>query len=217
MSMGRGETLGRVIGVGAVVGAAMVLGACQPLPGSTGGRVDPVGTTRAEASDPQVLPSALFEFSDRVSEQLARDLRGIRDLQGDQKLTIVFGDIRNRTGIVPTSDFEAFQTRVRGRLMQSGVVRDNVRFVEVRERVDDLIQRETGTAGRKQARSEGRYLERSELDPATTYFLNGDMFRVDRGGERVNLYLLNYTLVNMQDGAIVWQNTPYEIKQRAGY
>jgi hypothetical protein len=203
--------------VGVSTGLMLLAGGCQsPPPGSTGGRLDPAGTTRAEANDPQVLPSALFEFSDRVSEQLATDLRGIPELQG-QKVTVVFGDIMNKTGIVPSSDFEAFRTRIRGRLMQSGVVRQDVRFVEMRQRVDNLIQRETGKAGREQASRDGRYLERKELDPSSTYFLNGEMYRVDRGGERVNLYLLNYTLTKMDDGAIVWQNTPYEIKQRAGY
>ena len=201
-----------------VWGAVLALGGCaQPPRGDTGGRVDVTRTTPAERNDPQVLPAALFEFSDAVSQQLVADLRTIPELNTGSRIKVVFGDIVNKTGIVPTSDFEAFRTRIRGSLMQSGRVRETTRFVEMRQRMDDLIRRETGRAATEQANREGRYVERKDLDPASTYFLNGEMYRVDRGNDRVNVYMLNFTLTKMDDGTIIWQNSPYEVKQQRGW
>jgi hypothetical protein len=199
-------------GVVVVVGTlAAVLGACTPPTGSTGGRVDPTRTTRAEAGSAQVLPASLFEFSDKVAQQLAADMKQVPALNGEFRQTVVFGNLVNKTGVVPTSDFEAFRTRVRGSLMQSQNVLKNVRFVENKANVDANIRRETGRSA--DLLGEGRRNERAELDPANTYFLDGEMYRVDRGQASVNLYMLSYTLTNMASGEIIWQNAPYEVKQ----
>ena len=193
--------------------AGLVLGlaGCQPPKGGTGGRVDVSRSTHAERSDPQVLTGSLFEFGDQVSQQLARDLKEVPDLNGEHKVTVVFGDIVNKTQIVPTSDFEAFQRRVRSQLMQSKNVMSQVRFVEMKGRIDQLMQRETSTAS--DAARGGKAPERKDLDPATTFFLNGEMYRIERGGERVNTYLLRFNLTKMDDGTIVWENSKYEVKQ----
>ena len=39
------------------------------------------------------------------------------------------------------------------------------------------------------------------------------MYRVERGGGSTNLYMMGYNLVSMETGEIVWENTPYEVKQ----
>jgi hypothetical protein len=188
-----------------------LMSACQPPVGDTGGRVDVTRTTPAERRDARVNTASLFEFSDQVSQQLAADLAVVPELNGEYRSTVVFGDIVNKTGIVPTSDFEAFRTRIRGQLMQSGHVLKNVRFVENKARVDDLIRRETSSS--QDLLQEGQRRERKDLNAPYTYFLNGDMYRVERGGSSVNTYLMNFNLTNMDDGAIIWTNTPYEVKQ----
>jgi hypothetical protein len=153
----------------------------------------------------------LFEFSDKVAQQLSADLKAVPALNQDYRQTIVFGNLTNKTGVVPTTDFEAFRTRIRGSLMQSQNVLRNVRFVDNKKNVDANIRRETGTS--TDLLGEGRRQERAELDPATTYFLDGEMYRVDRGQSSVNLYMLSYQLINMQSGEVIWQNAPYEVKQ----
>lgn len=198
-------------GVAGAAGLVLVVAGCHPPKGDTGGRVDVSRTTPAERSDPQVLPSALFEFGDQVAQQIARDLKDVPELNGEQRVTVVFGDIVNKTQIVPTSDFEAFQRRVRSQLMQSKNVLAQVRFVEMKGRMDQLIQRETSTAS--DSERGGRAPERKDLDAATTFFLNGEMYRIERGGERVNTYLMGFNLTRMDDGSIVWENSPYEVKQ----
>ncbi|HYF14405.1 MAG TPA: hypothetical protein VD971_04950 [Phycisphaerales bacterium] len=201
-------TAAGVVGIGLV---AVLAGCQQPPRGNTGGRIDPVRTTPAEMGDPRVLPTALFEFSDQVAQQLAADLKDVPELSGEYRATVVFGDIANKTGIVPTSDFEAFLKRTRQSLMQSRNVLRNVRFVENKARVDQLIRRESSSS--QDLLQEGRRTERADLNPDHTYFLNGEMYRVERGGSAVNLYMLSCNLVRMSDGEIVWTNSPYEIKQ----
>jgi hypothetical protein len=199
----------------ALVGCSLVglvaLTGCQPPRGDGGGRADPAGTTRAERFDARVTPASLFEHSDAVAQQLADDLKNVPALNGDYRATIVFGDIKNNTGIVSTTDFEAFRTRIRQRLMQSQNVLRNVRFVEMKQRIDPLIQRETSK--NSDLLQEGNRPERKDLNPAYTYFLNGEMYRVERGGGATNLYMMGYNLVSMETGELVWENTPYEVKQ----
>jgi hypothetical protein len=199
----------------AVAGCSIVslaaLSGCQPPRGDGGGRADPAGTTRAERSDARVGTASLFEHSDLVAQQLAADLKNVPELNGEYRATIVFGDIENKTGIVSTSDFEAFRTRIRQRLMQSQNVLRNVRFVEKRARVDDVLQREMSKSG--DLLQEGKRVETKDFNPQYTYFLNGQMYRVERGGGTSNTYLMGYSLVSADSREIVWENTPYEVKQ----
>lgn len=189
----------------------VTLAGCQPPPGDTGGRVDVTRTTPAERNDARVNTASLFEFSDQVAQQLAADLSSVPELNDQYRATIVFGDIVNKTGIVSTNDFEAFRTRIRGKLMQSRSILKNVQFVENKARADDLIRRETGSSG--DLLQEGTRQERAPLNAEYTYFLNGNMYRVERGGSAVNTYLMNFELTNMKSGAIIWTNEPYEVKQ----
>ena len=139
----------------------------------------------------------------------ARDPQTLADVaesphlhSGADRATVVFGDIVNKTGIVPTSDFEAFRTRTRQKLMQSSYIRSRINFVENRARLENLQDRELVGSGRK------------PLDADRTFFLNGAMYRITRGNsESVNLYELSWELTRASDGSIVWSSAPYEIKQ----
>jgi hypothetical protein len=188
------------------IAVAGVLGGCaHPPRGENPGRVEVTDTTPAERASPQVQLTAQHEFSDRVAQQLAADLASIPSFQEGYRVTVVFGDIVNKTGIVPTSDFEAFRTRIRQKLMQSQMVLKNIRFVENRARLDSLRRMEEG---------EG-VGGRTPLQLKYTYFLNGEMYRSNRqgAGMDVNEYLMSYNLVNADSGEIVWTNAPYEVKQ----
>ena len=64
--------------------------------------------------------------------------------------------------------------------------------------------------------TEGSSGTTTPLNPGMTYFLNGEMYRVDRGDQRVNLYMMSFNLSNAQSREMIWSNTPYEIKQVPG-
>src|SRR5262249_50924066 len=193
--------------VGAVTGGLAMsiwLAGCQPPPqGKNPGRVEVTNTTPADRADPQVQLTAQHEFSDKVAQQLVSDLQQVPQLNGQYRATVVFGNIVNKTTIVPTSDFEAFRTRIRAKLMQSQYVLKNVRFVENKARVDDLIKREGGEGGR------------AALNSQYTFPPNGEMSRAERNEYRqqVNEYLMTYNLTSMDTGEIIWSSQPYEVKQ----
>lgn len=204
----------RTWAVALVMVVAGGLSACNAPPRGKGvGRVETTDSTRAETRSAQVQPAALIEFSDQVAQQLAEDLSKLPEFNGGYRSTVVFGDLSNKTGIVPTTDFQAFRTRVRQKLLQSTVVRNKIRWVESLDKVEDLRRRELGT-GRSDVLQEGTAGGRSTpLNADYTYFLDGEMYRVDRGNGAVNLYMLSFNLANAQSREIVWTNSPYEIKQ----
>ncbi len=182
------------------------LAACSSPPrGKPAGRAeDPTTTTRSERGSAQISIQALTEASDQVAQQLSADLNVIPELNQGYRTTVVFGDINNKTGIVPTTDFEAFRANTRAKLMQSRSLLVKVRWVESRARVEQIAARE---------QSPGADNSLPPLNPAYTFFLNGDMYRVDRNDGRANYYTMTYNLTNMASGEIVWNSSPYEIKQ----
>lgn len=187
--------------------AAGVLAGCNAPPrGENTRRVDASETTKAEARSPQVQPAALVEFSDQVSQQLVADMIALPEFNSGQRVNVVFGDIVNKTMIVPTMDFEAFRSRIRQKLVNSNVARSRVRWIESRAKMEELRQLELGG-------TEGASGSTTPLNPGMTYFLNGEMYRVDRGDQAVNLYMMSFNLSNAQSREMIWTNTPYEIKQ----
>jgi hypothetical protein len=189
----------------------LLLPACSPPKGEPTGRAPSTDTTPAERRSAQVSITGLTEQSDLVAEQLMADLNTIPELNGSYRSTVVFGDIMNTTGIVPTSDFEAFRTKIRGRLLQSQALRAKVRFVESRAKVEELRRREG--AGGTDLLQQGTSGGVQPLNDQYTYFLNGEMYRVERGNSSVNLYSMSYNLTSMSSGEIIWTSPSYEIKQ----
>jgi hypothetical protein len=192
----------RTVMLVAVAGAmGVAAAACQqdrPRLGDSSGRVSATTTTPAEARSQQVLPASLMEFADQAARDLARDLSdqriyGISD--NEVLATIVFGDILNQTQIVSSADFEMARVRMRNQLMQSDLVRTKVRFVENRQRMEELRAREWGSA-------EGVTVKR--FNPAHTFFLNGTMYRVARNGS--NLYQMTFELTAFETGELVFTN-----------
>ncbi len=191
----------------------LVVGACSPPKGEGTGRVPPTDTTPAERNSPQISLTGLTEQSDLTAEQLAADLNSLPALNTGFRSTVVFGDIVNKTQIVPTSDFEAFRTKIRARLMQSQMLREKVRWVENRSRVEQLRAREGASSGQDLLQDGSGARGVQPLNDQYTYFLNGEMYRVDRGNSTINLYSMTYNLTSMSTGEIVWSSSPYEIKQ----
>lgn len=188
-----------------------LLTACSPPKGEPTGRAPSTDTTPAERRSAQVSITGLTEQSDLVAEQLMADLNSIPELNAGYRSTVVFGDIMNKTQIVPTSDFEAFRTKIRGRLLQSQALRNKVRFVESRAKVEELRRREG--AGSSDLLQQGTATGVQPLNENYTYFLNGEMYRVDRGNSAVNLYSMSYNLTSMSTGEIIWTSPSYEVKQ----
>ncbi len=190
---------GVLIGLGAVWAAVLMVG-CPPK-GTSAGRVDPTTTTDAERGSRKVLPVALMEFSDEVPRQLAQDLADlpiIRDTPG--RVTVLMGDLNNKTGIVSSSEFEMVRSRIRNNLLQSDYVKQKLRFVESWDRMGWLMERELGS-------TQGA---RPPEDASVAYALNGDFYRIERGD--TNLYYMEFQLVHFETNEIVFSKR-YEVKQ----
>jgi hypothetical protein len=167
----------------------------------TAERIDPSVTTDAELHSSQVLPVALIEFSDWVPQQLAKDLADIpliRDVQ--QRVTVLMGDLNNKTGNISSDEFELVRSRIRNSLLQSGYVRDRIKFVESNARMEYLRQNERGLGSTPSP----------EHDPGTAFALNGDFYRIGRGD--TNQYYLEFQLVHFQTNEIVFSKR-YDVKQ----
>lgn len=187
--------------------ASLLLTACNAPPkGENTRRVETTDTTKAERRSPLIQPVSLIEFSDQAAQQLVADLVERPEFNEGYKVNIIFGDIVNKTGIVPTSDFEAFRNRLRSKLLSSSVARSKVRWIENRARMEELRRREAAENPGKAQEHNWQY----------TYFLNADMYNVSRvEGQTVNMYMLNFTLSNADNLELVWQNS-YETKQTPG-
>jgi len=169
-------------------------------------RIDPYETTKSEEQKPQVLPVTLLEFSDQAAVRLIQDLQNVPEIRDDPALSrVILGDIENQTQIVSTSDFEVAIRRLRNQLINNDLSGEKLSFVERRARVTRLAEREQVVG------VEGDTAAPPDYDAATTYALNGDFIRVNRG--RVNLYYMEFTLVSFATNRIVWSDR-YEVKQQ---
>lgn len=188
---------------------ALILIALLLLPGcgNDGRRIGISETTQAELKSEKVLPVALIEFSDQAPRRLIEELASLPIINQTQgQATIILGDINNRTGIVPTTDFELAASRLRNNLINSRIAQDKMKFVERRARMERLAQREQVASGDYLADPE-------DYDPATTYALNGDFYRIERGD--TNQYYMEFQLVHFGTNQIVFSDR-FDVKQITG-
>jgi hypothetical protein len=181
--------------------APLALAGCQY---NETGRIGTTDTTRAEVESAKVLPTAMIEFSDRGARELMADLRDtprLRDIDG--KTTILIGDLNNRTQVTSTNDFEMMTVRLKDNLINSDYARKHLRFVEDRERMRDL-------ARKAEVGSQAGYEGPAPFDPANTFVLNGDFYRISRG--EVNQYYMRFSLNHFKTGEQV-NSYRYDIKQ----
>lgn len=183
---------------------------CQSPPpqGEKGGRV-PIGTTtRGEAGSGLMRTDDLIEASDEIAQSLAADIGRVtqRDFAG-QRVTVTFGDIVNKTSKMSTTDFEFLRDRIKTRVLNSDLAREDLRFIENRARREELRQREQTSGGYM----DGGPRRQPQVDEETFVFLNGNMYSVDRPGTR--LYYLKIELMRASDGETVFSRD-YEVKYR---
>lgn len=200
----------KVIGVVGVAAAVLTGGCISPTPprGDSGGRIDVSQGTRAEEGSRLPTTMELSEFRDMVAQQFVQDFMELPEFQ-QYRSTIVFGDIVNKTGIVSTADFEAFRAGLRDKFINSRAIREKVRWIESRQRFEDLNKKELGGSDLLQ---EGSGAGSRKINPEYTYYLNGDMYRVARGEDRVQMYSMTFNLMRASDSEIVLSKT-YESKR----
>lgn len=169
------------------------------------GRIETSQTTRAEKASTQVLPIAYSEFSDQAAQEVVQGLLANPDIQQmPGKVTVIVGDIENNARSVSTREFEYLVSRFRSNLLRSSAARGKLRFVEGRQRMGRLAERE-GVVG-----PDGNVATPPGYEGSTSLFLNGTMQQVYRGP--TNLYFLELQLTNPLSNEIVW-DASYEIKQ----
>ena len=172
-----------------------------PPRGSTGGRMDVYRSTAADVVSHKASAPELWVYSDQVAESLARDLADIDHIHSaPTRATLELGDLHNRTR-TPTSDFEAIQYRIRGKLMKSRIIRDHFMIVEDPNRMDREKFRVAGEGNTGTAR----------YAPDITYLLIGDFFESRRGSTR--RYYFEFKLTNLASREIVFHKD-YDLAQR---
>ena len=184
-----------------------------PPPGSSSGRIPVDEITYGEVRSDRISAVSLTEFADISASQLVEDMARLPEFRESEfAMYVVYGDIINKTGNVPTADLESVRASIRSRLMQSDFVRNQVRFIASRDRYESLRAQEFGR--QEDLLQEGRGNGGRRLDPEYVLFLNGELYRIGRG--RVNQYMLSFTLMRASDGVLLWESRPYESKEFAG-
>ena len=176
----------------------LVLSGCVSDRGNSGGRLDVSSTTEAEWDSAKVLPATLVEFSDQAAGRIVQDLINLPRIRDDAgRVTVILGDINNKTGIVSSTEFEVVTARLRNKLINSDTARGTLRFVERRARMQGLAAREGVASGQVLA-------DPPDYDPQTTYALNGDFYRIGRG--ETNQYYMEVQLVHFGSNEIVFSD-----------
>ena len=180
------------------------------------GRVPVEETTPGEARNPQQLPTTLTEFSQIVPEDLLNQLPEIPEVSDiDGPVVILMGDVQNKTGMTPTTDYEYVVSGIRSRLINARIARNKLVFVERRARVENQAARER-VASAPTERVDGTVVWDGgeyfvpDYSAANTFVLNMDAYRVGRGD--THLYAMEVQLVSFATNRIVFSNR-YEMKQ----
>lgn len=197
------------LGAGAIIASS----GCTPPQASGHGRVDSGAVTRAEEDSGQIYLADMREASDRMVDSLIKDLTELQQNElrqgGDYECTLVYGDIANKSRAMPTSDFEYVRERMRDMMLSSREFRKSFRVVESRDRYESIRVREEGTSDPLQRHT--AITSNRVLNPAFTYYLNGNTFQLDRGSTRG--YYFNFQLMRASDSEIVWSHK-YEVTYR---
>jgi len=189
--------------------AALVAPGCSASKGDSGGRVPIDQMTKGERRTDQMRTADLAEASDQVAQAVAADIGRLAEQDFNQyRVTVMVGDIENTSQTMPTQDFEYVRDRIRNKLLGSSMVRDNVKFVEKRRRVEKLNEREFG--GDEDLLQEGKNdsgIKRPDKD--YTFYLNGTARGIHRGD--THLLTIAFELTRASDGEIVFSQM-YEQK-----
>lgn len=200
----------RVFGLSATIGLLVLAGCATPPPeGRARGRVSPGETTDAELGTGQMVIADLDDASERMAEALMADLSDMQENEfkaadgQNYESTLVFGDIANKTGNMPTTDFEVVRERMRSKLFGSREFKRHFRIIESRARWESVRDRELSDTDVTKSSDQHR-----KINAEHTFFLNGNAFRVSRGGT-TNKFYMNFQLMRASDSEIVF-NKDYE-------
>ncbi|QQE12922.1 hypothetical protein JD969_05535 [Planctomycetota bacterium] len=173
--------------------AVLLLPACQQT-----GRIPLDQETQAEKESTQANPIEMRQFADQVAQDMNQKIAAAPVIVNTPgKVTVIMGNFDNKTGTTSTNDFEYLAKRIRSDLINS-FASNKLKFVEKRSRMNVLAEREKiGTAATP--------AEPPAYDPATTYTLNGDFYRLKR--QRTNLYYFEFQLVNFGTNEIVFSSS----------
>lgn len=175
-------------------------------------------TTEAELRDPRQLPASMNEFQAAAANDLLQALPTmplVSELDG--RVTILLGDINNKTSLVSTTDYEYVVSGIRSRLIRSGVSRAKLRFVEKRTRVENLALKERVATGPAPAGADAQAIKWAggqyyvpDYQAANTFGLFMNVYRIGRG--TTNQYQIVMQLVSLGTNEIVY-NYKAETKQ----
>lgn len=173
-------------------------------------RVEPGETTRPELRDPRQLPVSLIEFREAATADILQRLpeaRGIADTPG--RVTILLGDINNKTTLMSTTEYEYVASGIRSNLIRSRATRDKLKFVEKRRRVEDIAARERVATAPAPDAAKGEEIFWAggsfyvpDYDADTTYGLFMDVYQIARN--KTNLYYIECQLVHFASNEIVY-------------
>jgi len=191
-----------------MVFGSLALVGCQKT--SPPRRVPPGETTDAELNDRRQLPVSLVEFQEAAANDLLQqlpDVRGIAD--SPDRVTILLGDINNKTSLVSTADYEFVVSGIRSRLIRARATRDKLKFVEKRRRVENLAAQARvppppapPAAGSEEIRWGGGSYYVPDYQADETFGLLMDVYRIGRGN--TNLYRIEVMLVSFATNEIVY-------------
>lgn len=191
------------------IGVSLLSGCTEPPKGHDMGRVPVDTTTQGERGDFTLRSADLFAACDEIAQALAVDIRRIVDEEfTGHRITLVVGDITNKTGIVPRATLEIIQTRIVDALSESGVFRDHVKVVECRARMERLNKEGIG-AGPEDILQTGSYQVTPDLNPEYTVYLLGDAYGAHAGS--THTYYISFKLNRAADRAQVFAKA-YEVK-----
>lgn len=175
-------------------------------------------TTDAELRDPRQLPVTMTEFQEAAANDLLQRLSTMPELSTTNgPVTILIGDINNKTSMVPTSDYEYVVSGVRSRLINAAATRQKLRFVEKRFRVENLAAQERvasdpapPAADAEAIKWGGGQFYVPDYRADSTYGLFMNVYQINRGP--TNLYRMEMSLVLIGNNRIVYSYAS-EVKQ----
>lgn len=178
--------------------------------GTDSRRVPTGETTRPELDDKRQLPVSLIEFREQASADILQALptaRGISDTP--ERVTILLGDINNKTTSMSTNDYEYVVSGVRSNLIRSQAARNKLKFVEERRRVENIAAKERVATDPAPAAAQGEEIKWGggsyyvpDYDAATTYGMLMDVYEIRRG--KTGLYYIEMQLVSFATNEIVY-------------
>jgi len=193
----------------AMMTAALLMGAvgCK---GTDSRRVPTGETTRPELDDQRQLPVSLIEFRESASADILQALptaRGISDT--DERVTILLGDINNKTTSMSTNDYEYVVSGIRSNLIRSRAAGDKLKFVEERRRVENIAAKERVATDPAPPPAQGEEIKWGggsyyvpDYDADTTYGMFMDVYEIRRS--ETALYYIEVQLVSFATNEIIY-------------